>query len=468
MYYLNTYITMTLQNTDRTRIPIVQLVWPLLVENILRASLMSVDTFMLSAFSKEAVAAMSLVNSVMFFIQLLYMMIAIGTNILISQYLGARKRSQAGLVGIGSMVLVGGFAAVLSIIYLVLAHPFVSLFKLEPIVARYAGDFLAIYGGLSIFMAINIIQANILRAWGYPADSMVVNAIALGVTVTGNALFLFGPFGIPVLGVTGVAISTVFSQFVACFILAWRIRQRKEILLPFKMAFSVPKRIYSKILSIGVPSAGENISYNMSQMMILSLVARIGTDALATFGIMLAILRYVFMPGLSIGMGAQIKVGYLVGAGRHDEAAGRVYRYFSAGFAISLLLVLCLNLVKTPVLALFTENPLIVSLATTTFLVSILLEPGRNFNMIFTPALKSAGDVRFPVLIGIISMWGIGVLGAYFFAFVLNIGFTGIYIAMAMDEWIRGIVILIRWKSGAWRKKRLIEPSPVTPGMEAL
>ena len=90
---------------DRTQIPLVKLAWPIFVENLLRTSLMSVDTFMLSRYSQKAVAAMSLVNQFAFFIQLLYMMAAIGASILISQNLGAGRRREAGLVGVGSLSL---------------------------------------------------------------------------------------------------------------------------------------------------------------------------------------------------------------------------------------------------------------------------------------------------------------------------------------------------------------------------
>ena len=226
--------------TDRTRIPLLQLAWPIFVENILRTSLMSVDTFMLSRYSQKAVAAMSLVNQFGFFIQLLYMMMAIGASILISQNLGAGNRRQAGLLGVGSLSLVVGLSVVLSVTVALAAGPVLSLYDLDPEVARYGRQFLTIYGGLSVFMAFNIGQASILRAWGYARGPMLVNIIALVLTVTGNALCLFGLFGFPVLGVVGVASSTVASQVIACVLYAIIIRRRKEIELPFSQAARIP------------------------------------------------------------------------------------------------------------------------------------------------------------------------------------------------------------------------------------
>jgi putative MATE family efflux protein len=436
---------------DRAQIPLLQLAWPMFVENVLRASLMSVDTLMLSRYSSNAVAAMSLVNQFAFFIQLLYMTVSTGASILITQHLGAGRRREAGLIGVGSLTLVLAFSLVVSSAFTLGAGPLIGLYGLDPEVARYARQFLVLYGGLSFFMAINIAQASILRAWGYTRDPMLVNVLGLVLTALGNALCLFGPFGFPVLGVTGVAASTVFSQVVACVLCFVVMRRRRGLALPLGEAARIPGRLYGAILAIGLPTAGENLAYNLSQIAIMAMLSALGAGPLATYGILMAVLRYVFMSGVSIGSAAQLKVGYLVGSGRHAEAERRVYRYFVLASICTVSSVLLLELFHRSVLGLFSTDPGIVALASTVLLVALIHEPGRNFNTVFIPALKGAGDVRFPVTMGILSMWGIGVAGAWLLGVRLGWGLAGIWMAMAADEWLRGLVMFRRWRSGAWR-----------------
>jgi putative MATE family efflux protein len=446
---------MSAERVEHAQIPVFHLVWPLFVENILRTSLMSVDTLMLSRYSQQAVAAMSLVNQFAFFIMLIYMMVSLGASILISQYLGANRRQDAGRIGVGSLVLMVGLSVILSVAVAALSGQIVALYRLDADVARYARQFLLIFGGLSFFMALNIAQASIVRAWGYPRESMWVNIICLLLTVGGNALCLFGPFGLPVFGMVGVALSTVVSQAVACVLYHFIMRRRGDIELPLQELTRLPRSIYRAILSVGVPTAGENLSYNISQIVIFAMIAQMGTNALATVGIVIAILRYVFMPGVSIGNGAQIKVGYLVGAGRHDEATHKVYRYFGAGFAISIFMILCIAATRHEILGVFSADPSLHALATSILFVAAIHEPGRNFNTIIIPALKGAGDVRFPVYVGIASMWGVSVLGAWFLGVRMRLGLVGVWTAMAADEWLRGIIMLLRWRSGAWKSKGL-------------
>ena len=442
--------------SDRSRLPLLQLAWPIFVENLLRTALMSVDTLMLSRYSAKAVAAMSVVNQFAFFLQLLYMMVSTGASILITQSLGAGKKREAGLYGVASLALILGASLVISVAFVLCTPLLLGLYRLEPEVALYARQFLTIYGGLSFLIALNIGQASILRAWGYARDPMMVNISSLLFIVCGNALCLFGFFGFPVLGVAGVAGTTMLAYALACTSSFLLIRRRVELELPLREVLQIPRRLYRSMLAIGVPTAGENLSYNLSQIAILAMLSKVGTDALATYGILMSVLRYVFMPGVSIGMAAQIKVGYLVGAGRPQEAVRAVYRYFAIAFAISLGAVLLVQAFHRPILALFSADAGVLALAASVLLVSLVLEPGRNFNTVIIPALKGAGDVRFPVQVGIVSMWGIGVGGAWLLGVHSGHGLVGVWIAMTADEWLRGLAMLLRWRSGAWRKMALV------------
>ena len=442
---------------DRTSIGLVKLTWPIFVENLFRISLSSVDVFMLSFYNEKAVAAVGLVGQLVFFIQLFYFMVATGSSILIAQNLGAHKSRQAGQIALGSIIMAFCFAMILSIAMCFCADPILRCYKLDPQVHKYAWQFLFIYSAGSFVTALCIVQSVILRTHGHTREPMIVSAIANIINVIGNACFIFGLFGIPKLGVVGVAFSTVFSQVFACIALSIRLRKHHDIELPFREIRRLPLAVYRQILAVGIPTVGENLSYTIGQIIILRMVSGMGTDALATFVYALTILRFVHTTSISIGNGAQIKVGYFVGAGKPDEAYHRVYRYFLTGFILSLLLVVLVNIFQSPLLGLLTKNPAVAHLAAGIFLVSLVLEPGRNFNVIIIPALKGAGDVRFPVYMGMIFMWGVGVLFAYVFGISLGWGLMGVWIALACDEWVRGTIMLFRWKNGRWRAKALVK-----------
>jgi putative MATE family efflux protein len=431
-------------------------VGPIFVENLLRVSLMSVDVFMLSRYSAKAAAAVGLINQLAFFIQLIYMVVALGSSILISQCLGAGRRDEAGRAAIAGMVLVSGFGIALSAVAAFSARAVLELYSLEPAVFSYARQFLVIYGGGSFFMALNIVQGAVLRSYGYARDPMFVNIGANIVNILGNALVLFGPFGFPVLGAAGVASATVISQALACVALALMAKRRKDMALPYREAFSVHRDIYRKILQVGAPTAGENIAYNVGQIVIMGFIASMGTNSMSAFVYYVTLVRYIFISGISIGSGAQIKIGYLVGSGKLAQAQKAVFGYYAVGASVSLVLACAFNLLKAPLIAVFGPNAETASIVASVLLLALVYEPGRCFNTIVVPCLKGAGDVRFPVFVGMVFMWGVGVAGAYVLGVALGLGLRGVVIAMAADEWCRGLVMSLRWRSGAWRTKALV------------
>jgi Na+-driven multidrug efflux pump len=167
----------------------------------------------------------------------------------------------------------------------------------------------------------------------------------------------------------------------------------------------------------------------------------------------ITLLRFAFMPAMNIGNAGQIKTGYLVGAGRFDEAKRNVFRYYGIAMAFSVVLMGVLYLCKGFLMPFFTKDASIIALVSTIFLISFAREIGRVANIIIIPGLKGAGDAVFPVVIGMVFMWGIGVGGAYAMGIGLGWGIAGVWIAIAADEILRGIVMLFRWQSGAWKSK---------------
>jgi len=447
---------------SRANLPLSRLAVPMYLESLLRSTLSSADVFMLAFFSQSAVAAVGITGNFTFLLMLLYTVITAGSSVLISQYLGASRERDAGDAALGSFILATGFAIIISLGMAFGARAILSTYKLEPDVHKYALQYLMITGGGSVFMAFNIVQSMVLRSYGHAKAAMISNMIANVCNVIGNAIAIFGPFGIPKTGVVGVAISTVLSQAIACIILSIHIHRLKEIAIPWQDFKILPLSLYKKILSIGAPIAGENLSYNLSQIVISWIIASFGTAAISANTYATTLLRFVFMPAFSIGNAGQIKTGYLVGANRFTEAKKNVWRYFGIGFCITLVAMTILYAIHTPLLRVFTKDTTILSLSSVILLIGFARETGRVANIIIIPGLKGAGDVMFPVVIGIIVMWLVGAGGAWLFGLYLGWGLSGVWIAIAADEWVRSIFVGFRWESNKWQTKSFVKTSPVS------
>ena len=99
----------------------------------------------------------------------------------------------------------------------------------------------------------------------------------------------------------------------------------------------------------------------------------------------------------------------------------------------------------------------LLDIAKNVMLVDFVVEIGRAINMTMVRCLQAVGDIKFPIILGIASMWFVSIPIAYYFGIILNMGLVGIWIGMAVDECLRGALFVIRWESGTWKKKKLIE-----------
>lgn len=443
-----------------------KLVWPLLIENLLRMALSSVDVFMLSMYSDRAVAAVGLANQFSMFLMLIYSMVGTGAGIILAQTLGAKRYHEASDIGTMSLALAALFGTAMSLLMFFSAPVILSFYTLEPQVHEFALQYMRIFGAGSMFLAFNVVQSNILRTCGHSRDTMVVNMSGNLINVLGNWIAVrglsLGFITIPVTGVVGVASATVFSQAAVCLVFAYRLKIRGEIVVAFNRLRSIPKIHLQRIIAVGIPSAGEGLAYNMAQIMLMNMASTLGTAAMSAWVYNSTIMRFVFVAALAIAVSAQINVGHMLGAGQIETAYRKVYRYYLAGVSCSILLVVFANIFKTQIFSVFTSDDLIIQLASRLMLISIFVEIGRAANLIIIHALKGAADVRFPVIVGVISMWGVGVLGGYTLGIRLGLGVAGVWAGVAIDEFLRGIIMLLRWRSKAWTKKVLVSREDVS------
>ena len=164
---------------------------------------------------------------------------------------------------------------------------------------------------------------------------------------------------------------------------------------------------------------------------------------------------YVYTQALA--MATQIIVGFLIGTGNLDAVSTRVWKTIRLGVLISGTITFVLYLNSDLIYGIFTDNPEVLELGRHIFLIEIFLEMGRAVNMVMVMSLQAAGDIKWPVTTGFISMWLTATLGAYVFGIVMGYGLIGVWMAMCLDECLRAVVFIYRWRSGGWRKIKLME-----------
>ncbi|OPA80892.1 MATE family efflux transporter [Paenibacillus selenitireducens] len=430
------------------------LTWPIFLEQFLQTIILNIDTLMLSKYSDRAVAAVGVSSQILTVAYLMFGFVTVGLSVFISQLLGAGKEQEASKVGSISMGLNLIFGVAVSLILVVFAKPLLVMMKLPPELMEEGYTFLFTMGWFSFIVAIMNTANAILRMHGFVRQMLLLSFAVIVLNVIGNYLFIYGPLGIPVLGVKGVALATGMSRIIGLAIVLYMLMKYMRHPLSYKQMFRFPIDYVKEIMKIGIPSAGENISYMASQVFITYFVAILGTAALTTKIYTQNITTFVFLFSVSIGQATSMIIGRLIGAAKYDDAYRQCYRSLKIGLLITFGIGCLLNVFSRPLISLFTSDEEVIHLGQMLMLLSLVLEAARACNVIVIAALNAAGEVKYPVFMGLISMWGVSIPLAYLFGIVFHLGIPGIWIAFIVDEWLRGALMLLRWRTRKWQQIR--------------
>ena len=440
-----------------------RLTGPIFIDIALVMLLGAVDTVMLSRYSDDAVAAVGLDNQIVSFVFLIYQFVSMGAAILCAQYFGAGLRKRfIQILGIALTVNTLLAVAVSGALW-IFANPILTAFGLRDGLLPDGITYLKITGLLSFFQAISLTISAALRSVGKTVKPMLSTVAVNILNIVGNYALIFGHLGCPAMGVEGAAWATAGSRIAATLILLcflpnlWR-GPRSSLTTSLWKAYGsyfrpFPWQELRNLFKVGIPAMSEEMSYTLSQLVITYFINKISTDSLTTKVYCSTCIMFVILMSTSIVQGGAIMVGHMVGQLRYRAA------YILGNYVVRMAMTLTL-IVAAPLaigghwfIQLLTENENIVWMATWIFVIDWMLDIGRVKNIFACSTLRATGDVVYPVVVGVTVQWTVAVGVAWLLGIPLGLGLIGMWIGFAMDENIRGIILMRRWHSRHWTGK---------------
>ena len=434
---------------DPSAVGLGQLAFPLLMENLLRCTVGLVNVTFLSHISDSIVSAISVANQYIMVVQVLAMSISMGTITCLNQAIGMKNqhkmRTLSSIAFFSNLVL--GLAA--GAFFLLLSGPILSIMKLEPASIGYAKTYMQIAGGAIAVQSVEIVLSDLCRSMGRTKTPLMINLIVNLVNLSCCYLFIFQPIPIAIDPVVGVALANVLGRL-AGLVIAAIIAMRSGIRISARALKPFPMDDIKLALSIGIPGGMNNIAYMLCQLVTTSIISMSGEMMVTAKVYVSNLVQYIALVGMSFGSASALMIGYRIGAGKYDEAktirriVTRVALLSNAFFSILLILV------REPLMRIFTDNEAIIQIGMTIILIDFVVEIGRALNNSLSGALQAAGDVRYQLIVNQASGWLVSVGGSYLLGIALGLNLYGVWIAFAMDELVRGLLLLRRWRSDHW------------------
>ncbi len=432
------------------------LTWPMFIELVLSFTLGLEDSFYLAKISDRAAAAVGALLPLFGICNMAFQTFAQSGASVASQLIGGQKLERAQRTFIAMLVLNGALGGSVALFFFALDRRVGQWLGLSPETYAFATEFVSLVGPMLFIQGLRFAYASIINAHGRTRWNMLsalfVNAANLGL----NHILTMGTWGLPRLGVAGVAYSTIVAQSLGLIVSATIVHAHLKVRGHLAGLWTDVKSCAGPILAIALPSVIEPFSFNLQQLVLVRIVVSIGDQALAARTYTMNLIIFALVWSASLALGTQIKIAHQVGARRFEAAHAQLNRSLRLGMLMGFLMMAVLSLTAGPLYRLFTRDPEILRLGQILLIIGLALEPCRTSNMVVGASLRGSGDARFPSFVSVPLTWCIAIPLAYLFALRLHLGLVGVWLAMVADELTRGLMNYWRWQTGIWRTKGVL------------
>lgn len=436
---------------------LIRLIIPLMIGLTLDLIVGMIDSVMLSGSGESAVSGVSLVDSLIQLLIYIFAALAAGGAIIAGQYLGAKNNRDANraageLVWLNALVSLGAMLLALALREWLLRRLFGAI---EDDVYFHAKRYFDVVA-FSI-PAIGLYESgkSIFRTMNDTKTTMVLSLIMNAINVAGNSILIYGFH----MGARGAAIATLASRWTAAIVILTRLlNENRELHIARTLKHRFDPAMSKRIFAMGVPGGVENGVFQLGKIVILGLVASFGTSAITANAVTQSMASIEVIPGSAVQLAAVAVIARAVGTGDYDFVKKCNRRLIAISYALIFIVTAAMLPLIPAVHSMYHLSGETSRLARDMFLWhaagAVLIWP-LSFDL--PASLRAAGDVRFPMIASIVSMWVFRYGGAYLMANTLGMGAVAVWIAMAFLDWdVRAIAYAVRWRSGVWMRKGVV------------
>lgn len=426
--------------------PLVELALPVVAAEVAWMAMGMVDTLLLGRVGPEALGGMALGNSIFFFCMMLGMGLLYGLDYVVSVHQGAGRPVEGRRVAVQGVWISLAVTPVLMGVTWWGSH-LLTGWGSEPEVIRYAQAFLDVVVWSLAPLLIYTALRRYLQSIGVVGPSLLIVVVANMINAAVGWVLIFGHLGFAPMEAVGAGWATTLSRIfmmVAFFgVLGWRAWRHHEGL--DGISLKPDPVILRELLRLGGPAAVQTSLEVGMFAAVTALAGLLPAASLAAHQIALMICSFTFMVPLGISQAGAVRVGFRVGEGdaRGAARAGWCALALGAGFMVCSAATLVLG--RHNLVGWFTTDAETAQQATDLLVMAALFQVFDGLQVVATGVLRGAGDTATPARVNLVGNWVLGVPVAYFAAFTLEMGVTGLWLGLLVGLFSVGMTLLVRW-----------------------
>lgn len=437
---------------------IVQFAIPMLIGNVAQQFYNTADSIIVGRYiGDNALAAVGSAGPVLHLIFILFMGIATGAGIMVSQYFGAKDRERLSRsIGI-SITLTAIASLIIMIVGPLITRPLLNFLNTPDSIIEWCEDYLIIFFLGSLGSAYYNILSGILRGLGDSVSALVFLLISTALNVVLDIWFV-ASFN---MGVPGVALATVIAQGISAILCILKLMRMKEA-FDLNLKMLVPLKEYSfRLIKLGLPAGITHTIFSLAIIAVQSLTNTFGEMVIAANVMVMRVDGFAMMPNFTFGNAMTTFTGQNVGAGKLDRVDKGTRDGLRMAVGVATVITIIILLLGKYLMRVFTDTKELVDLSMYLMRILAIGYIAMAITQSLSGVMRGAGDTMTPMWISLITTVGLRVPTAYILAhFTKSADYpTGrpesVFVSLLI-AWVSGAIITtIFFKKGKWRKKAL-------------
>lgn len=439
---------------------IVEFSVPMLIGNIAQQFYNTADSIIVGKYvGDNALAAVGSASPILNLLLVLFVGIATGAGIMVSQYFGAKDREKLSHT-IGVCITLTAIASVIiMVVGPLVTRPLLSFLNTPASIIDWCADYLIIYFvGIAGFAYYNIL-AGVLRGLGDSVSSLVFLLVATVLNVILDIWFVAGLN----MGVAGVALATIIAQGVSAVLCIIKLLKMRNI-FDLNLKMLKPNKEFSvKLIKLGLPSGFTQAIFSLAMIVVQSLTNSFGEMVIACNVIVMRVDGFAMMPNFTFGSAMTTFAGQNIGAKRMDRVNEGTKSGTKIAVAVSTTITILILMFGRPLMGVFTDTKELVDLSMHMMQILAIGYIAMAVTQSLSGVMRGAGDTMTPMWISLITTVVLRVPVAYGIAYLTRSDLypTGrpesTFISLVVSWTLGAIITTIFFKKGKWRKKGLVD-----------
>ncbi|MBK9274344.1 MAG: MATE family efflux transporter [Flavobacteriales bacterium] len=434
---------------------IVLLSIPMIMEMGMEALFALVDTYFVSKLGVLGTATITLTETCMVPVYSIAWGLGMGITAVVARRTGEKDRDGTRAAAGQSLLIALVCGLLMAVPAVLFAGPLLRMMGAAPDVLVVAVPYARLMFASNLVVTLLFALNAVFRGAGNPGIALRTLAIANGINIVLDPLFIFGIGFFPELGVQGAAVATTIGRSCGVLYLCWNFFRREGTLAVTLPDLRPVREVIMGVVKVSLGGVGQFLIASLSWVFLVRIVADFGTEAVGGYGVAVRIIIVALLPAWGMANAAATLVGQNLGAGQPDRAQRSAWLCGHYNMVFMVLVTVFFWAAAPWIVSFFDQGPEADGYSILAMRVISLGYFFYGYGMVLSQALNGAGDSLTPTWLNVICFWAMEIPMAYLLAITFGLGPLGVFASVAICESVLAILSAVVFQRGRWKQVKV-------------